>query len=585
MATTSSVSAPNTSGIVSSSAAISSLGLGSGVLTSNVITQLEAADKTMMINPIDNKIAIDEKKQTSLKQLTTLLSSFQTAAYSLQDATAYQSRTVTGTNSGVNVTASAGVAIQNFTISNTTLATTNVMQSGSFASPSDTVASGTGTLNVNIDNSNYKIDYTASTTYSQLVDSINNAASSKITASILQTGTNAYSLIVNSKQTGKSQEISLTDLSGNLNSTLKNDALLSGGFSTSSSAVATGSGTMTINAAGTNFNIAYSSTTTVSSLADTINQDASLSADVSASVIQNSSGGYQLVLTAKKPAENQTISITDQTTGGSLSTNLTTSSISQSGSVADVQSATDASFLYNGIALTRATNTITDITPGLTISLLSNNANASINITQDNSSVKTALGNLVTGYNALQKQIKSMTLSDTAAKTVGLFSGSFSINSIQENIASLISSVNSNNQSLIDYGVTFNRNGTLSFDPTKFTSMVQNSQSDMVNFFSGATTVNANGSTSTTTGIFTQLYNQLQGLQSSTGTVTVLNQEISTQIKQYQTQKTNALSLLSSKYAIMTHNFTKYDALINSFNTQFASLQQQIDAAMNGKVS
>lgn len=584
MATTSNTG--STAGIVSSPAKISSLGIGSGgVLSANVISQLEAADRAAMINPIDANIKTDQQKQAAMKQLGTLLSSFQSSVDILQSSTIYQTRTVTGTNSDINVTADPGVSVQNFTISNTKLATTNVMQSGTFASPTDTVASGSGDLNLNIDGTNYKVAYTASTTYSQLADSINNAASSKLTASILQTGTNAYSLVLNSKTTGASQEISLTDLSGNLNSTLKNDALLSAGFTAPSDTVATGSGTMTINAAGTSFNVPYTNTTTLTSLASSINQNSTLSADVSASVIQDTSGSYKLVLTAKKPAQGQPISISDQASGGTLSTKLTTSATSQTGSLSDIQTASDASLLYNGIALSRPTNTITDIIPGVTIDLLGNNASANIGINQDLSSVQTALGTLVKGYNALQQQLHSMTISNTAAGTKALFSGSFLINSIQNNIASMLSSVNSSGQSLVDYGVTFNRDGSISFDSSTFNAKMQQDPSAMASFFSGSTTVNASGDTVTTKGIFNKLYDYLKNLQSTNGTVTAVNNEIASQIQSYEKQKTADLALLSSRYSTMTKNFTQYSTLIATLNAQFSSLSYQISAATASKTT
>lgn len=584
--TSSSTNIGSTAGIVSSPAKISSLGIGSGgVLSASVISKLEAADRAAMINPIDAKITTDQNKQAAMKQLTTLLSSFQSSADILQSSTIYQTRTVTGTNSDINVTANPGVSVQNFTISNTKLATTNVMQSGSFSSPTDTVASGSGNLNLNIDGSNYKVAYTSSTTYSQLVDSINNAAGSKLAASILQTGTNAYSLVLNSKTTGNAQEISLTDLGGNLNSTLKNDAYLSGGFTSPDSSVATGSGNMTITAAGTNFTIPYTSTTTLTSLASSINQNSALSADVSASVIQDSSGASKLVLTAKKPAEGQTISISDQASGGTLNTNLTTSATSQTGSLTDIQTASNASLLYNGIALSRPTNTITDIIPGVTIDLLGSNASANIGINQDLSSVQTAVGTLVKGYNALQKQLHSMTISNTAAGTTALFSGSYLINSIQNKIASILSSVNSSGQSLVDYGVTFNRDGSLSFDASTFNNEMKKDPSAMISFFSGSTTTNASGGTNTTQGIFNNLYDYLNNLQSANGTVTAVNNELTTQIQSYEKQKTADLALLSSRYSTMTKNFTQYSTMIATLNSQFSSLSYQISAATTGKTT
>ena len=48
---------------MSSTGALSSLGIGSGVLTSSVIDQLKASDTSLIITPINNKIRRNEKNE------------------------------------------------------------------------------------------------------------------------------------------------------------------------------------------------------------------------------------------------------------------------------------------------------------------------------------------------------------------------------------------------------------------------------------------------------------------------------------------------------------------------------------------
>jgi flagellar hook-associated protein 2 len=581
--TTSSTSSSSTANEISTSntGTISSLGLGSGVLTSDMITKLENADQEAMVTPIENKITTNTQKQAALTQLSTLTSSFQSTIYSLQSGTAYKARTTSGSTDDVSVTANSGVTPQDFTISDISLATKSVMQSGTFSSASNTVASGAGTLNVNINGTNYKVDYDASTTYTELAQKINDAASTDLTASILQTGSDAYSLVLSSKNTGKDQEISVTDLSGNLNSTMKNDVLKSGDFSSSTSKVATGSGTMTVDIGSSSYNIDYTNNTTLSSLADSINNDSSLSSQVSASVVQNENGKYNLVLTAKQPAEGQTISISDQASGGSLDTNLTTGTTSDSGGMTDVQTAQDASFKYNGISLTRSSNTVTDIISGVTINLLQNNssANATIKVERDDSSIATTLSNFVTSYNSLESQIGTMTVSDTTAGTSALFSGNTSLNNIKNTLTSILSTPDSSGNSLAKYGLTFNRDGTLSFDQSTFTSAMDADPDAMAAFFSGTSTVDSNGNLQTTDGIFTKLYDNVKNLTSSSGTITSLTNQLKTQATNLSDQKASTLKLLDAKYTAMTTSFTKYDAMISTMNTQFQSILNQINAS------
>jgi flagellar hook-associated protein 2 len=183
--------------------AVSSLGMGSGVLTSDVIDKLKTNDTNLVIAPIDKKIATNTQKQTSMTTLDSLATSLYGASSSLEDSTLYQKRTVAGSNDNVSVTADTGVAIQNFTISNTKMATTNVSQSGSFTSSTNTFATGSGKFNLNINGTDYKIAYDGTTTYDDLKTKINDIAGKDVTASILQTGDTSYSLILNSKTTGQ----------------------------------------------------------------------------------------------------------------------------------------------------------------------------------------------------------------------------------------------------------------------------------------------------------------------------------------------------------------------------------------------
>ena len=188
---------------MSSTGALSSLGIGSGVLTSSVIDQLKASDTSLIITPIDNKITTNTNKQQSMSLLSSLATSLTGSVSSLEGSSLYQKRTVSGANSAVSVTADTGVAVQNFSISNTKLATTNVSQSGSFTSSANTIASGSGQFNLNVNGTDYKIAYDGTTTYDDLKTKINDIAGADVSASILQTGDTSYSLILNSKIRGK----------------------------------------------------------------------------------------------------------------------------------------------------------------------------------------------------------------------------------------------------------------------------------------------------------------------------------------------------------------------------------------------
>ncbi|MEA3371343.1 MAG: flagellar filament capping protein FliD, partial [Campylobacterota bacterium] len=203
---------------------INSLGIGSGVLTSDVIDQLKANDETVMVKPLETKMALTAQKQESAELLTSLMKSFKSSASALNSSTLFENKTV-DVSGDADVTVEAGAIIDSFTLETVELAQTSIIKLGSFSDRDTTsVASGTfvgtETLNISIGTESYDISYDASTKLEDLMQSINDAASETLTATILQTGENAFSLVLTSKETGADQAITLSDDGALLDPTL-----------------------------------------------------------------------------------------------------------------------------------------------------------------------------------------------------------------------------------------------------------------------------------------------------------------------------------------------------------------------------
>ncbi len=195
-------------------AAISSLGIGSGTLTSSVIDQLKAADVSQTITPITKQQQKISTKQSSLGELTALLSSLQSATSDLGTDTAYLKRTGTSSSTAVKITVDDGAQVQNSTINVSQLAQNDVIQSSGFASNSSVVTLKQGTLTVNLGTtSSYQIKVNTGTTLDQLAQMINDDTSGTVTASILNTGqaTNPYKLILKSVSSGSTNAISVSE--------------------------------------------------------------------------------------------------------------------------------------------------------------------------------------------------------------------------------------------------------------------------------------------------------------------------------------------------------------------------------------
>jgi len=191
---------------------ISSLGIGSGVLTSDVIDQLKAADTSRIIKPIENKITINNQQQDAYELLSSLMSSFKASASALSYDTIFDNKTV-DTSGEADITIDSGANIESFTLETVTLAKKDITSFGEFGSKTSTlVATGeSGVLNLTIDGTTHAISYDDTTTLESLTQSITDAAGADISASILETGDGKYSLVLSSTTTGTDQAITIQD--------------------------------------------------------------------------------------------------------------------------------------------------------------------------------------------------------------------------------------------------------------------------------------------------------------------------------------------------------------------------------------
>ncbi|MDD2780484.1 flagellar filament capping protein FliD [Sulfuricurvum sp.] len=655
---------------------INSLGIGSGVLTSDVIDKLKANDEALSITPITNKITLAEQKSSALDLLKSLLSTFKSSVSALDEDITFQKRSVNGTTDGVKVTADAGVSVQSFSISDTELAKQYVSQSGRFASKTSLVANGTGAMSLAIDGKTYSIDYTSSTTLEDLASAINNKAGDKIKASILQVGTDDYRMVLTSNATGTSQNITLSDSTGgSLDYALyqQKDIKGSGSFTATSSLVTSSSvtqstkfslsqpltdggisveiggvlynadfdtdhtttltnfknaidasglytatingndvtisantagtpytittpfttvdstalasttdmtpsvaGTYNITMNGTTYNIAYDGTTTLQQLSDNINT----AVGSSVASIKQVGSSYQLILQSTATGNDATFSISD--TGGFLDTKLTTGMIDYAPAEV-IQQASDASFKYNGITITRSSNEIADLITGVTINLLQNGDSTNIDITQDVDVIGNEMSNMVSSYNTLMDQLNSMTLADVENGKVGIFNGDSTITGIRREITKLLTSLNSNGYSLSQFGIDLNETGTMSFNATTFANKFKEDAAESEKFFSGLITYDTNGNESSREdGIFTQLNSWLDRYTGYSGIMTMLTDASKEETKTLTANKTRSQALLDARYESMTSRFIEYDAIISKLNNQFSSLSQQISMAVNG---
>lgn len=198
---------------------ISSLGIGSGVLTADVIDQLKAADESRIIKPMDNKVTLNNQKQDAFTLLSSLMTSFKANASALSYDTIFDGKTV-DVSGNAEVTIDAGATVESFTLETVALAKKDISQFGAAASTGGSLATSDGTLTIKVGSDPLNPDKTLSVSYTSgmslddLTQAITDQAGDDVSASVLQTGDGAYSLVLSSKTTGENQTLTISDDGG-----------------------------------------------------------------------------------------------------------------------------------------------------------------------------------------------------------------------------------------------------------------------------------------------------------------------------------------------------------------------------------
>jgi len=164
----------------------------------------------------------------------------------------------------------------------------------------------------------------------------------------------------------------------------------------------------------------------LSSLANAINSG---SYGVTASVLTDSTGSrLELV-------SNTSGSGGDITLGGSLTDSTTSTAMN----FTQAQAGADAQMTVDGIALSSASNTVTNALPGVTFQLLSASpgTQVQVQITNDNTQVETAVGSLVTAYNKVINDLNTQEKNNASGNAPPLF-GNPAIATLQQDLESAL---------------------------------------------------------------------------------------------------------------------------------------------------
>ncbi|EPD7132904.1 flagellar filament capping protein FliD [Campylobacter upsaliensis] len=425
---------------------LSSLGFASGVLTQETIDKLKKAEEAGRVEPYKKKVEENAAKQKDLTEIKTKLLAFQTAVSSLGDATAFAARKVSSSikdNPAASLSADAGVALQSMKVNVTQLAEKDVYQSKA-------LTTDTGLVNATLkdevkltffqNGKEYTVTIDKTTTYKDLADKISTASDGNIVAKIINTGEkpDGYRLSLTSKETGEENAISFYP--GSKVTTQKPD--------------------------GTS-ETKYQENEEAKKIFTNLGWELDTSTSLKPEDVEKNKTGY---------------GIKDQAN--------------------HLKKAQNAEFTMDGIKMVRPSNTITDISVGLTLTL-NKTGEVNFEVQQDTEAVTKAMEDLVNAYNDLVANLNASTDFNSETGMKGTLQGVSEVNSIRSTlISALFDSVpvegvvkdkNGNDMnatvmlSMQDFGLKISESGNLSFIKSDFEKKMKEDISFAEGFFAGIT--------------------------------------------------------------------------------------------------
>jgi flagellar hook-associated protein 2 len=254
-----------------------------------------------------------------------------------------------------------------------------------------------------------------------------------------------------------------------------------------------------------------------------------------------------------------------------------------------LQTAQDAIFDFEGLTLTRSSNTLTDVIDGATFNLVkTSSSQVSINITNDRSTLKTNIQEMVASYNDLLLLFDNFTSVDSEADMAGALSDDTSVirflNTKIKNVVFGDSSTASGSiTALRNIGLSLNQYGKVAFDESEYDAAISSSYEDVVTMLT-ADTSSENLFTTSNKGLAQDVATILDDFTDATGVVTIREAGSKSDLSDHQDELTKLEARMDSVYnryleqfGVMEKLMATLDSTKDYLTSQFESLSKVYD--------
>lgn len=269
----------------------------------------------------------------------------------------------------------------------------------------------------------------------------------------------------------------------------------------------------------------------------------------------NTGNGYNVVITGDTGA-SQAFSLTSDDGSGTAVPGVQFAT--------PLQTATNASFKVNGLAVSRSSNTVTDVIDGVTLDLYANTTGAArLDLNRDTASIKDNIKGLVTAYNDFDESLK--VLGDRSSEVEefgGVLAGESLLESVRTQVRAMVTNNSStpgtNIKAARDVGLSIDRYGKLSLDDGKLDTALQNNFGEVSTLFSAGTN-NKSIYSPAPAGLAGDAINKIEKMLLSTGIIETQSANATTKIAKYKEE----LATLEDRM----------EKLLNRYMSQFSVME------------
>ena len=580
---------------------LTTLGAGSGIDIHKMAQDLTDVERMPKEAQINENITETNAQISAYGLVTYQLGILKTAFEGINDASEMSTSTSTSTNStAVNFSSLDGTAQEgSYDVTVSALANGQQSKSSEYSSKTTSLNSGTGfdlllAIGPTGGSTTTKTISVTTDTPQGVVNAIN-ATDHGVTATLVDTGTagNNYRIILSGKSGANNAFTVSTTATGDTSTAGPNLGFSSSitaqytiAFANADATGATANQDLTFSFGGKTATIDLYNETS-SSARYTGLSDSNLLTEINAQLDSQGIG-----FTASVSSDNSGFTFTQDAAAAvssaptaTLDGSALTVTQARAGVNNTMQTATDSVFTFNGLSITRSSNTIDDVVTGAVLSL--NQVAATpvrLNISKDTSTLQTKIEDLVTEYNnfnGLMAELGSNNTDEDNEMMGALRRDSATVRYVQNQLRTAILADSSTTSGAItglrDIGIEMDKSGNLVFDADDYKTAITGNYQQVVTMLT-ANTDNHSLYATDAKGLAQDIATKLDDLTNSDSVLLTRNTTAEDQVKVYEEDLAALEKRYEAVYDRYLAQFTAMETMMESMNGTKDYLEGQLES-------